>query len=64
MIGFPDRASARAWYASPPYRAIKPLRTANSTVDVILIDGVDAGHRTTDILVAVASPAPGVQSGS
>ena len=58
IIAFPDRAHARAWYDSPAYRAILPLRTANSTADVILIDGVDAEHRATDILVAAA------QSGS
>ncbi len=50
VIGFPDRASASAWYASPEYQAILPLRTANSEGDVILVDGVAADHRATDIL--------------
>lgn len=52
VIAFPDRASADAWYFSPAYRAILPLRTANASGDVILVDGVDAGHRATDILAA------------
>lgn len=50
VIGFPDRDAARAWYASPAYQAILRLRTRNSRGDVILIDGVEADHRATDIL--------------
>ena len=50
VIGFPDRNAARAWYASPAYQAILPLRTRNSRGDAILIDGVDDDHRATDIL--------------
>lgn len=50
VIGFPDRVSARAWYASPAYQAILPLRTRNSEGDAILIDGVDDDHRATDVL--------------
>jgi uncharacterized protein (DUF1330 family) len=58
IIGFPDRAAAEGWYASPAYRAILHLRTANSTGDVFLVDGVDADHRATDIL-----PLPGQSLG-
>lgn len=50
VIEFPNRASARAWYASSAYQAILPLRTRNSIGDVILIDGVSADHRATDVL--------------
>lgn len=50
IISFPDRESARAWYASPAYQAILPLRTGNAQGDVFLIDTVDADHRATDIL--------------
>ncbi len=50
VIAFPDRDAARSWYASPAYRAILPLRTANSEGDVILVDGVDADHKATDVL--------------
>lgn len=55
VIEFPDRDSARSWYASPAYQAILPLRTRNAIGDVILIDGVPPEHRATDIL----APFPG-----
>lgn len=50
VIAFPNRQAARAWYASPAYQAILPLRRDNSQGDVFLIDGVDEDHRATDIL--------------
>ena len=50
IIGFPDRAAAESWYASPAYREILHLRTENSRGDVFLVDGVDADHRATDVL--------------
>lgn len=50
VIGFPSRAAAEGWYASPAYREILPLRTRNAACDVILIDGVEGGHRATDVL--------------
>lgn len=50
MIEFPDRRSARAWYASPAYRAILPLRRENATGEVILIDAVPPDHRSVDVL--------------
>jgi uncharacterized protein (DUF1330 family) len=54
VIQFPDRDHARAWYRSPAYQAIVRLRTTHSDGDCILIDGVSAGHRATDILDAAA----------
>lgn len=56
VIAFPDQARARAWYGSPAYEAILPLRTANSEGDVILVDGVDQSHRATDILPGSRRP--------
>jgi uncharacterized protein (DUF1330 family) len=50
IIEFPSLAKARAWYGSDAYRVILPLRTNNSQGAVILIDGVEAGHRAGDIL--------------
>ena len=50
MIEFPDLASAWAWYRSPAYQAIVQLRLNNSTGSCILVDGVSAEHRATDIL--------------
>lgn len=50
MLEFPDRAAAEGWYASPAYRALLPLRTRHLAGDVVMVDGVPAGHRATDIL--------------
>ncbi|MCI0755616.1 DUF1330 domain-containing protein [Teichococcus vastitatis] len=48
VIAFP----ARAWYGSPAYQALLPLRRCNAQGDVFLIDGIGEGHRATDILRA------------
>lgn len=50
VIEFPDRAHATAWYDSPAYQAILPLRTENSESTAVLIDGVPEGHIATDVL--------------
>ncbi|HWT26171.1 MAG TPA: DUF1330 domain-containing protein [Solirubrobacteraceae bacterium] len=50
VIEFPDRARAAQWYQSPAYQEILPLRADNATSIVLLVDGVDAGHRATDVL--------------
>jgi Domain of unknown function (DUF1330) len=42
----------RAWYDSPAYREIVALRTDNSESDVIVAEGVGAGHQATDVLAA------------
>jgi uncharacterized protein (DUF1330 family) len=51
-IEFPNRALAEAWYGSSAYQRIVSLRTRNSEGWVILLDGVDADHRATDVLAA------------
>ena len=50
VIEFPDKGAARGWYGSDAYRAIAPLRTANSRSVVFLADGVDETHRASDVL--------------
>ncbi len=50
IIAFPDRESARAWYRSPAYQAILPLRTENADSVAFLVDTVGGEHRATDIL--------------
>jgi uncharacterized protein (DUF1330 family) len=61
MIEFPDRASARAWYRSTAYQSIVRLRTNNALGDVVLVDGVGAAHKATDILAGTAeSTTPGI----
>jgi uncharacterized protein (DUF1330 family) len=52
VIAFDDIERARAWYRSPAYQAIAPLRADNADGEIILLDGVDADHRATDILAA------------
>jgi uncharacterized protein (DUF1330 family) len=50
VIEFPDSGQVRAWYDSQAYREIVALRTGNSRSDVIVAEGVGAGHRATDVL--------------
>lgn len=52
VLEFPDMARAQRWYDSPAYRAILPLRTANARSTVVLVPGVPADHKATDILGA------------
>jgi uncharacterized protein (DUF1330 family) len=47
ILEFPDLAAARAWYASPAYREILPLRTGNIEGETIIVDGVMAGYDAT-----------------
>ena len=48
ILEFPDIESARAWYDSPAYQEILPLRTGNIAGTTIIVDGVgpdyDARH--------------------
>lgn len=55
VVAFPDRASAEAWYASPAYQDILPLRRDNAQGDIVIVDGVDRDHRATDILAGAGA---------
>ena len=50
VLAFPGMELARAWYDSPDYQAIKPLRIQGAEGEVFLIEGVGEDHRATDIL--------------
>ncbi|HYF74580.1 MAG TPA: DUF1330 domain-containing protein [Nocardioides sp.] len=50
VIAFPDLAAARAWYDSPDYQAILPLRTQRSRSIAAIVPGVPDGYRATDKL--------------
>jgi uncharacterized protein (DUF1330 family) len=50
VIEFPDRERATAWYESPAYQEILPLRTDNAEGTAVIVDGVDQDHRATDVL--------------
>lgn len=42
VLEFPDIAAARAWYDSPEYQAILPIRQANSHCNFLtIVDGDD-----------------------
>jgi uncharacterized protein (DUF1330 family) len=51
VIGFPTLDDARAWYDSPAYQEILPLRLRNSDSDAFLVQGVEPDHRGVDALV-------------
>ncbi|MCB5166624.1 DUF1330 domain-containing protein [Streptomyces bambusae] len=44
VIAFPDIEAARAWYASPAYQEILPLRTRHMAAEAVLVEGVPAGY--------------------
>ena len=44
VVEFPDLAAAHAWYASPAYREILPLRTDNIEGSTLIVDGVAPGY--------------------
>lgn len=44
IIEFPTIEAARAWYESPAYQEILPMRTDNSDGSAILVDGVAPGY--------------------
>ncbi|MFF3005219.1 DUF1330 domain-containing protein [Kitasatospora sp. NPDC057940] len=50
LIEFPDHQRLRAWYDSPAYQEILPLRTRHMTADVVFARGVPAGYRGADAL--------------
>ena len=54
VIGFPDLDTARAWYGSPAYQGILPLRTRNSDGVALLVDGVPEGYRAAAYAEQVA----------
>lgn len=41
IVEFPSRALAEAWYASPAYQAILPLRLQSARCTAIIVDAVD-----------------------
>jgi uncharacterized protein (DUF1330 family) len=39
IIEFPSRQAAEAWYRSPAYQKILPLRLKSSTGNLVIVDG-------------------------
>ncbi|SEL48387.1 DUF1330 domain-containing protein [Streptacidiphilus jiangxiensis] len=50
LIEFPDFERARAWWDSPAYRELAPLRTRHMVADIVLVPGVPDGYRGVDSL--------------
>jgi uncharacterized protein (DUF1330 family) len=50
VLEFPDDESARAWYDSPAYQQILPLRTEHSSSMACIVEGVPEGYRAMDKL--------------
>lgn len=53
MIGFPGLTEARAWWDSPAYRAIAPLRSRHIDGDIIMVEGVPEGYEPTAAIQAM-----------
>jgi uncharacterized protein (DUF1330 family) len=57
VIGFPDVGAARAWYDSPAYQEILPLRTRNADGVTLIVDGVPEGYRAADYAAKLTAAA-------
>ncbi|MEV5613330.1 DUF1330 domain-containing protein [Streptomyces sp. NPDC052225] len=44
LVEFPDLERAHAWYASPAYQEILPLRTAHMPGELVFLDGVPQAY--------------------
>lgn len=58
MIGFPGIAEARAWWDSPAYREIAPLRARHIESDIILVEGVSDGYDPAAAVRAIRAALP------
>ncbi|GGN93121.1 hypothetical protein GCM10011579_091560 [Streptomyces albiflavescens] len=59
VVEFPDMDSVKAWYASPAYQEILPLRTDHIEGSLLFVDGVAADYdarRTAAELRAATAP--------
>lgn len=54
VIEFPSMEQATAWWDSPAYQEILPLRTAHMTADIVLVAGAPAGYRAEDALAGLS----------
>ncbi|QIS06959.1 DUF1330 domain-containing protein [Nocardia brasiliensis] len=47
ILGFPGLAEARAWWDSPAYQEIAPLRSRHIDGDIIIVEGVADDYTST-----------------
>ncbi|GJF30525.1 hypothetical protein KNE206_32250 [Kitasatospora sp. NE20-6] len=57
VIAFPTIDDARAWWDSPGYREIAPLRSRHVAGDIIIVEGVPGGYDPTATAAAVRKAA-------
>jgi uncharacterized protein (DUF1330 family) len=50
VVRFPSMEQASAWWDSPAYREILPLRTRHMVADIVLVGGVPDGYQGKDAL--------------
>jgi uncharacterized protein (DUF1330 family) len=55
VIEFPHLDAATAWYESPGYQAILPLRTENSDGTAFIIEGTKPGHAAAKLAAAMTN---------
>jgi uncharacterized protein (DUF1330 family) len=53
MIGFPGIAEAQAWWSSPAYQEIAPLRARHIRGDIIIVEGVPDGYDPAPVVHAM-----------
>jgi uncharacterized protein (DUF1330 family) len=58
LIGFPGIAEARAWWDSPAYQEIAPLRSRHIEGDIILVEGVPESYDPTATVKAMRETLP------
>jgi uncharacterized protein (DUF1330 family) len=58
VIGFPGIAEARAWWDSPAYQEIAPLRSRHIEGDIILVEGVPEDYDAAATAKAMRATLP------
>ena len=59
ILEFPTAEQARAWYESPRYRRILPLRTEHIRSDTIIVEGVRPDYDARATAAALRAQAAG-----
>jgi uncharacterized protein (DUF1330 family) len=58
MIAFPGMAEARAWWDSPAYQEIAPLRSRHIEGDIIMVAGIAEGYDPAATASAIRAALP------
>jgi uncharacterized protein (DUF1330 family) len=58
VVVFPDLDRAQAWWDSPAYREIAPLRSRHIDGDIIMVDGVTADYDPATTAAAMREGLP------